>query len=368
MSERENCIIIDWFAMSFREKGVTVHDIIDVLGLPSNFEWRKLPGRYCYRDRLSFDHIHIYYNNVNPDCDFPLLELTGQGCRNFETFSRLGFDHLFELAKDSEKYHMSRLDIAFDEFTGIFDIQKMVGDYFFGNWVSSSFKGRIDIKIEQGKDRIIHGFSLMTGTKSSDMYMRIYDKANERGFFDGRHWIRCELVLKQDRATTFIKNPASLGEKYRGVILKYFRFLSPSKTDSNKRRWKMRKYWADFLGAVEPISVFTPKNIEYNLPRLQKYVFGQGGNSIETLLLCSSMYDFFDGLLNRNSRLTPRQNFLIEQCHSSIDKNDVMTREMLIELRDSFQKPEQKQPPDDPDDPFSDIPIPEPPKGWNDDT
>ena len=46
----------------------------------------------------------------------------------------------------------------------------------------------------------------MFGVKKSDMYCRIYDKARERGFTDGRHWIRCETVFKDDLSVAeFIK-------------------------------------------------------------------------------------------------------------------------------------------------------------------
>lgn len=380
--ERENCILIDWFAMSFRDPLVTIYDVIKTLGLPVSLsEWRQLPGRYYYRDRLSFGHCSVYYNNIKPECDFPLLELSGQGCRELETYNPAGFRHLFELAKDTEKYHMSRLDVAFDDLTGIFDIQRVYDDYRLGNWVSNSKRGQGAFDMHRReKDHI--GYSVTTGSKSSDMYMRIYDKAIQRGYFDGRQWVRCELVLKQDRATTFIKNPAPLGEKYRGVILKYFRFLNPSKSDSNKWRWSTRLYWADFLGAVEPISVFTPKNFEYNLPRLHKYVMDQAGNSFETYIRCIGMYDFFDHLIHRGTKgLTPQQRFLVNECRLTSKNRKPFTLEEFNKILEFFgeQAADQTAPesssaeqlPADSDDPFASFPIPEPldpSEGWDDDS
>lgn len=377
--DRENCILIDWFAMSFRDPLVTVRDVVKLLELPFGFdEWKQLPGRYCYRDRLSFNHVNIYYNNVNPDCDFPLLELSGQGCREFETFSKLGFDRLFELAKDPEKYHMSRLDVAFDDFTGVFDIRQIYDDYRLGNWVSKSNRGLLGGDMHRREKDYI-GYSVMTGSKSSDMYMRIYDKAIERGYFDGRHWVRCELILKQDRAYTFIRNPVPLGEKFCGVILNYFRFLKPSKKDSNRWRWKMREYWENFLGAVDSISVFTPKTIEYNLPRLHHYVMEMAGNSVETYIRCVGLYDFFDNLLKRGTKgLTPQQRFLVKECEHSSRENKRFTVEELQKILEIFgensadqsatDRPNAEQLPVDPEDPFASIPIPEPPEGWNNDS
>lgn len=378
---QENCILIDWFAMSFRDPLITIHDVIKTLGLPSDLEWVQLPGRYHYHDRLSFNHINIYYNNINPDNDFPLLEMSGQGCREFETFNPAGFRHLFDLARDTEKYHMSRLDVAFDDLIGIFDIQRVYDDYKLGNWVSNSKRGQGAFDMHRReKDHL--GYSIMTGSKSSEMYMRIYDKAIERGFFDeDLHWVRLELVLKQDRATNFILNPAPLGEKFRGVISKYFRFLTPSKTDSHRDRWKTRQYWEDFLGAVEPISVFTPKNIEYNFPRLQRYVMQQAGNSVETYLRCVGLYDFFNDLLHRGTKgLTMQQRFLVQECDRMEREKKQFTVEELQKILEIFgeaadqsalESTNAEQLPDDPDnpdDPFADIPIPEPPEGWFDDT
>lgn len=375
---QENCILIDWFAMSFRDPLVTVRDVVKLLNLPLGFEeWKQFPGRYHYRDRLSFGHISIYYNNVKPDCDFPLLEMSGQGCREFETYNPAGFRHLFELAKDSEKYHMSRLDVAFDDLTGIFDIQRVYDDYKLGNWVSNSKRGQGAFDMHRReKDHL--GYSIMTGSKSSEMYMRIYDKAIERGFFDeDLHWVRLELVLKQDRATNFILNPAPLGEKFRGVVSKYFRFLIPSKTDSHRDRWKTRQYWLDFLGAVEPISVFTPKNIEYNLPRLHHYVMEMAGNSVETYLRCVGLYDFFNDLLHRGTKgLTMQQRFLVQECDRMEREKKRLTVEELEQILENFgvsvdqtatesSNAEQlPSDPDNPEDPFADIPLPEPPEGF----
>lgn len=365
---QENCILIDWFAISFRDPLVTVHDIIKLLELSFGFdEWKQLPGRYHYHDRLSFGHISIYYNNIKPECDFPLLEMSGQGCREFETFSKLGFDRLFELAKDSEKYNMSRLDLAFDDFSGIFDINQIYEDYRSGNWVSKSTRGQGSFDMHR-REKDYLGYSIMTGSKSSDLYMRIYDKAIERGYFDGRHWNRCELVLKQDRAYTFIRNPAPLGEKFRGVILNYFRFVKPSKKDSNRWRWKMREYWDNFLGTVEPISVFTPKTIEYNLPRLHHYVMEMAGNSVDTYIRCVGLYDFFDHLLKRGTRgLTPQQRFLVRQCDLMDREKKRFTVEELQKILEIFEGDQISSESSNAEaDPFASCPIPEPPEGWFD--
>lgn len=329
----DNIILIDWFSMSFRKPGTNIYTIIDLLQLPEEAVFKQFSGRYMYKSRVSWGNIHIYYDNINSDEDYPLLEMSGQGCREFETFSQITFNDLFELAKDTANYHLTRLDIAYDDHIGIFDIKQIVSDYYKRNFVSHSMKGRITDDVS----RNIDGFSVMTGTKQSDIYMRIYDKAVERGYKDGRHWVRCELVLKQDRAVQFILNKSELGEKFRGVIKNYFRFVKPSKTDSNKARWAIRDYWEKFLSDSERIKVYVPKDIDYNLSRLHRYVFSQAGNSIDTYIKCVGLLPFLDNLLKRESRLTPKQKYLIEQCSALIGAGVAVDEQVLEELSKNFR-------------------------------
>lgn len=331
--KEENIILVDWFAMSFREKGITVYDVIDLLGLPQECEFKELPGRYYYRNRLGFGNIHILYNHYNPDQDFPMVEMSGQGCREFETFSIYSFDDLFQYACDTAHYHLTRLDVAYDDHNGIFDMPLIWNDYRCGYFVSKSLSGQYI----GSKKKFSDGLSIFTGSRSSDMYMRIYDKAFERGYTDGRHWIRCEIVLKQDRAVQFILNPLPLGEKFRGVIHNYFQFVTPSQTDSNKSRWKMRDYWSRFLDDAEKISVFTKKDIDYNLSRLSRYVFEQAGNSIDTYLRCVGLTEFLDKLLQRSSKLNAKQRYLIEQCKLLVADNMVINGDVIRELSCDYE-------------------------------
>ena len=340
----ENIILIDWFAMSYRYPGTTPYDIINSLHFKKEYEdqirFINMPGRYMYRDRVSFGNIHIYYNNINADKDYPMLEMSGQGCREFETFSSLKFDDLFEMSKDTENYHVTRLDVAYDDHNGIFDINQIKKDYLNRYWVSNSTKGRVTVDVSREKDKdgnYINGVSIMTGTKSSDMYMRIYDKAVERGIKDGRHWVRCELVLKQDRAVKFIKNEEEIGKKFRGVIYNYFRFVTPSRTDTNQRRWKERDYWKKFLEDAEKIRVYTPKDIDYNLSRLNKYVFKQAGNSIDTYIRCVGLFKFFDELVKRSTKLNSKQKYLIEQCKILYEQGQPIDETVIQQLSDNFK-------------------------------
>lgn len=329
----DNCLLIDWFAVTFRKPGISVFDILELIGMPEDISFQEFPGRYYYAKRLTFGHINIYYDHYREENNFPLLEMSGQGCREFETFSKYGFEYLLNLVQDTENYHMSRIDIAYDDHAGILDIKKIMLDGFHQNYVGRSAVVTLIDEIRKH----LNGFSLTTGSKSSDLYMRIYDKARERGFEDGRHWIRVELVLKQDNATNFIINEEPLGIKFRGVIHNYFRFVTPLKSDINKRRWKMRKYWSVFLDGAEKISVFSKKEVDYNLSRLHQYVFGQSGNSVYTYIKCVGLTNFIETLLTHDSKINKKQKMLIDECKHLYECGEVISDQVINDLKDKYK-------------------------------
>lgn len=340
----ENIILIDWLALTFRggdgHSDWSLVEIVDFLQFKQAIDFQEMPGRYHYRKRLSFGNIHIYYDSMKSESNYPMLELTGQGCREFETFSDLGLSDLVNLcAEKPDLFHIVRLDVAYDDHTGVFDIKKIVDDHYKGNFISPSSNGYDQCSY----NGLLKGFSSFFGSKSSDIYLRIYDKAIERKYTDGRHWIRCELSVKQDRAVAFVRNPEPLGVKFRGVIHKYLRFVTPSKSDSNKRRWKMRKYWSDFLDGAEKISLFTKKEIDYNLSFLHKYVFNQAGNSVFTYIQCVGVTAFLEELLGfkddgklKTRTLNTKQKYLIQQCKLLCDSNNAITKETLDELEKQY--------------------------------
>lgn len=53
--------------------------------------------------------------------------MTSQGCREFENNSSIGWTDLFGIIRGGEG-HMTRLDIAFDDRTGLLDMQQMKHD------------------------------------------------------------------------------------------------------------------------------------------------------------------------------------------------------------------------------------------------
>ena len=308
----KNIILYDWFAMT--SKVDSVESLLNQLGLKTSLPFKETKGFYGYRSRLKFDGISIYYDYCYKDTDYPLLELTGQGCRDYETYTDGNWGRLFQLALDTDNYHVTRLDVAYDDHEGILDINKIVRKTEKRHFVSRSQVGTITNSFDRDKD----AYSVMYGGRSSELYCRIYDKALERGYSDGRHWLRCETVFKGDRAYNFIKNDDPIGAKYCGVLKNYIRFVEPNENDSNKRRWNVSKWWDKFLGDCKRISVCSPKTVDYNLSRVGRYVFHQAGNCVDTYIQCVGIIQFLNELKVRDTVLTPHQKRLIDEYKARI--------------------------------------------------
>lgn len=267
----KNFILFDWF--SFTCKTLSVGDVISLLGL-EGVNWEMAKGAQGYKDRQYFDKISIHFNGGD---DMGVwCEMSGHGCRVFETYGNGDFDTLFcVLLSNPDEFHITRLDIAFDDHTDIFDI-KTIFNYTFNEWFSSKFK---TFKHTGGSA----GYSVDFGSNSSEALIRIYDKAAERKK-NNEHWVRCELQLRRDRASEFISKYIeykNLGYLFSASVNNYLRFCEPS-NDTNKSRWATSVWWDNFLQTTDKISLFVKPGVEYNTLKLKEYVVGQAGNAIAT--------------------------------------------------------------------------------------
>lgn len=132
MDSEKDIVLYDW--LSFTSKTHTPEDLIAALGL-SSCPWQEIKGAHGYRDRKYFSCISIHYNGRE---DMGVwVEMSGQGCRTFETLSRVGWDALFSFI-DTNHLKITRLDVAFDDHSGILNIRDIVEDTQEGNFVSKS--------------------------------------------------------------------------------------------------------------------------------------------------------------------------------------------------------------------------------------
>lgn len=288
----ENIILYDWLTFSS-----AIHDrdsIIEYLGL-SNVQWvTELGSKLKYDERWYFMGISIHFSypgtHKNPGV---CVEMSGQGCRAFETFGNKSFDDVFKYCLDLG-LHITRLDVALDDFTGLIDIQEMAR-------AARSFEFRCRCKSVgvifecPDQDSEHKALTVNHGSRSSKTFIRCYDKRAERGAFEEYlHWVRLEIQLRAENAMTFAALPHPIGEKYFGVLSNYLAYLVPSETDSNKSRWAVAPWWENLLQGAQKISVYTAKDIDYNKSRLERYVYNMAGNAVSAIIQCDGVEKFVE--------------------------------------------------------------------------
>ncbi len=296
-------ILIDW--LTFSSKIDTVHSIISFLGL-SECEFKKVSGRYYYGVGWRFGNITVYSEGLTPDMGI-CVEMSGQGCRDFETFGTGDWYSVFEYYYKHKDYvNLSRIDIAYDDFERLLDLDKIIDDTFNGNYVSKNKHWNV----QKGS----RGATVEHGYRGGSFYIRIYDKKAERKREDLDYWCRCEIQLRDKLPVNFVNcllaGKDSIEELYFKVLNNYIRYLKPSETDSNKRRWETAEHWERFLQSAEKQSIFIAPGVDYNLLGLRHYVFDQAGNAIKTYIQIEGMDNFIEALNQVKKSKNPKYDYL----------------------------------------------------------
>lgn len=274
----ENIILYDW--LSFTVRNMEPEDVMDLLRL-KEYSWELRTGFYGYHWRYTIPGISIHFDGA--ENQGVLCEMSGSGCRYFESHSdygELGWNTFFFVldhlpADKSLKY--TRLDIAFDDHEGLIPFDKLIQDTLANNWVSS-FRWA-EVQLGAGNN---HGRTVYFGSPRSEARIRIYDKAAERHAEAEGHWIRIEMQLRRERAAAFLEHrDQGLTDLFAGVLVNYLRFVSPSE-DSNKSRWPMTDYWEALIHGVTRVRIFSAPGEEYNRDRLEHFVYDMIANPVWT--------------------------------------------------------------------------------------
>jgi hypothetical protein len=276
-----NRILTDWWTMTC--KNYTYIDLKRVLKM-EEVPWEREYGNKYYRDRLSYQGVNIFYNPKNLKNGSVMLEFSGKGCRTFEQYG--SWRRLVNFSKRPGN-NLTRTDVAYDDVEGKLDMWMIYFFVFLGWFVST--KKHFDDRLSTS------GITVYIGSRNSDTMVRFYDKGAEMGLPPEVHWVRCEIVLRRGSARNFVDNPLVLGEKFAGVLNNFLCFVEPKtgKWDSNTRRWLTQKWWSEFIGGVEKISVYSRGEPNYTYERFRKTVVQYSGvcNSVR---LCMGDDKFLD--------------------------------------------------------------------------
>lgn len=302
MTDFNTKIIIDWLQFTLlRDDGLQI--VFRILRLnPADFE-RLDKGGLGYKDQLINNNVRIYFNG-NQGMGIN-TSISGKGCRYMESQGINLWSLVFRLAR-SARINITRLDLALD--TDIKLIDKVRGSIDTQKYISKSRS--ISYICKSGKDST-RTETIYLGSRSSDLMIRIYDKAIEQGLSDV-DWERWEIVLKKDKikeAVPFLKKDIS--QTFKNILYTYFRPIK--QIESNKSRSKVESWYLKFLGKVEKISLYRDpmlKTIEDKWYWVEKQV----APTLSLLALAFDNTEFLSGLaLGNTERIKQKDLDLIKK-------------------------------------------------------
>ena len=303
LAEKNNVFIIDW--LTFTAHGETVEYLKWLLGL----DRPEIPWEYSEKFRNGYP-VHIHWNGVTisygaDDAQWYkdaskvrkdmgiCVNLSGKGCRTFETYGKGNWNQLFRflhrdtsvIASQTHKlhyYNITRLDLAYDDHIGLLDMTQLERDTRDRHYVARAKYAEVIWSDDQEDD--IQGMTIQIGSDKSEVKVRIYNKAAERGYKD-RHWIRCETQLRDKRASAAVEKiheAGNVGPICAGILRNYLTYRVPT-GDSNPSRWPMAPYWDRVLMDMERVALWVSPGEDYNLSKTEYWLCKQYGQAIVVL-------------------------------------------------------------------------------------
>lgn len=221
-------------------------------------------GLYGYKTHHKYGHISILTDGgYNMGAH---LQMSGQGCREYESLNKKNWSQLFaDIRAVNGKF--ARVDLAIDDITTgdeqlYFDMTVLI-DTIKAGCMKSKFRRAQnieDILIETGD---VEGQTITAGRASSDIKIKFYDKYQERLAKkrtleeDVTGWIRSEIQARRKRAEViagYVIANESVGGVAKGILKNYITFLVKGE-DTNKARWDTVDWWNEYLGDVEKLSL-----------------------------------------------------------------------------------------------------------------
>lgn len=325
-STRKNAILIDWLTVSSK---ILNYDVcLYLLGM-EKIQWRRFEGsKLRYEFRMVFQHITIHCteswsDKYNKGC---CIEISGKGCREFETFGKADWSALISsLYRYDKDVHFTRLDLAYDDFQGLLDIEQISIQA-----RSLSFTSKLSkCEVVQTCDKLdpdFWGITVFHGARSSNVMHRIYDKRIERGRRDIPHWIRWEIQLRAIAAENAVhkafigSETLQLGDFFGGVVRQYVAYRDQQQNDTNKNRWPLSSWYTDFIGAVSAVSVWSARTVEYNKGRMDQYAYKQNHNHTLCELFNDGIVEYLRQLLMEPDQLPDKYKRVLQDVYEQKQK------------------------------------------------
>lgn len=322
-------ILIDWLTFTVKREYDPRRVITWYLGMDSCLFQEKPYGLDGYQHCLEYNHIKVLYE-PREDVNFQdmgcCVQMSGKGCRAFETYSKLpqsgdaygawndeqgtgnaAFPCLFQLLAAGAATHdinVSRIDLACDDHDGALDMDVIV-DAAVNNNINSRMAKRQIVQSFDGTQR--NGTTVYLGAPSSNFRVRIYDKAKEQGDMVS-HWIRVELVIKGKNALAFVENFVNceeVGKLASGIINDKFSFIE--RDDINISRCSKSGWWVEFLENVDSVELLSREVVQHDIDEIEEWAVRQCAPALGMLFKAKGSVWLHEYLKDGVQRLNTKQ-------------------------------------------------------------
>lgn len=325
-------MMIDYIRIRFPTTDVK-YVVNEILKLKLEYMIHEDYGFYSYSEHYVIGNILVL---VSQDIEKGvLIELKGQGCRQFENFllaqHRSWYDFLLDALLAGGV--MKRMDLAINDMTGILDIKELTNKCNNEECISvfRSFKSYRSGELVRRNEKIGMGNTLYIGSLKSEVYFCIYEKDYEQyvkldiPIDEVKIKNRFEIRLKNERAYHAAVDLLANRDAERtafSIINRYIRFVDKNK-DKNRSEWKSNEHWNYFIGEGREKLKLTTSPEPYNIYKTLNWLSRQVAPTLK-------MIKRLDGLNNttliedliRHAELTDRHKKIIHQ--NSVNVEDII--------------------------------------------
>lgn len=322
-------MMIDYIRIRFPTTDVK-YVVNEILKLKLEYMIHEDYGFYSYSEHYVIGNIFVL---VSQDIEKGvLIELKGQGCRQYENFllaqHRSWYDFLLDALLAGGV--MKRMDLAINDMIGILDIEELTDKCNNEECISvfRSFKSYRSGELVRRNEKIGMGNTLYIGSLKSEVYFCIYEKDYEQyvkldiPIDEVKIKNRFEIRLKNERAYHAAVDLLANRDAERtafSIINRYIRFVDREEKIS-RSKWETNEDWSYFIGEGREKLKLTTNPEPYDINKTLNWISRQVAPTLKVI----KKIDMLNGTniaeeLIRKAELTERHQKIIQQNSSPIE-------------------------------------------------
>lgn len=295
---------LDWFQCTFyamRKSYFKKRDVINMfstlLRISENDIVYSEKRFYNYKFCLEYNGINLFFGDESYNhCN---LQITGEGCRLLDELLFGKEEDYFDFFNTVIAYKgkITRLDIAIDDFSPLFELEELEkkirehNELILTKFQSFNF-------MHETKNGVSKGMTIYCGSKKSNLFLRFYKKGiqlqQENEEID-LNFNRFEIVMRDDKANSFFKQISKskrLKEKSVSVLNSYFSVFETE---------EKLKYWDKWEQLIQGSMKFKFENVkkQKTIERKKSFLITQASTSL-ALVLQADQEAKEKGLLNKD--------------------------------------------------------------------